>query len=319
MKNELMQLNNYKAKKAITKIVADLFRYIFLIAYSYVLIYPIVFLIIRSIELGIDVYDPTVQWIPKHITSVHYRFAFRVLDYGKSFLSTVFNMLLAGLIEVFTCLIAAYGLARYNFKGKKLIVGLVILMILVPSNMTIIPNYMNMQNLDLFGILGLFNKITGIDLRISILDTPFAFWLPSLLGVGLRGGLFIYIYMQFFKGLPKELEEAAWIDGAGLYRTLFRIIFPTASVSIVTVSLLSMVWHWNEYYLPQLYLADDFPLSVVLANFMNRAMVFGGEPGFEVRLIQAASCVLIIIPILIFYLIMQRKFISSIALTGIVG
>lgn len=319
MRNELKRLNNYKAKKTLAAIITNIFRYIFLIAYSYVLIYPIVFLIIRSIELGVDVYDPTVQWVPKHITIVHYQFAFRILDYGKSLLSTVLNMLLAGLIEVFTCLIAAYGLARYDFKGKKLLIGLVILMILIPSNMTIIPNYMNMKNLDLFGILGSFNKLTGIDLRLSILDTPFAFWLPSLLGVGLRGGLFIYIYMQFFKGLPKELEEAAWIDGAGLYRTLFSIIFPTASVSIVTVSLLSMVWHWNEYYLPQLYLADDFPLSVVLSNYMNRAMVFGGEAGFEVRLVQAASCMLVIIPILIFYLIMQRKFISSIALTGIVG
>ena len=94
MKNELIQLNNYKAKKTLTAIVTNLFRYIFLIAYSYVLIYPIVFLIIRSIELGIDVYDPTVQWVPKHLTSIHYQFAFRVLDYGKSFLSTVLNMLI---------------------------------------------------------------------------------------------------------------------------------------------------------------------------------------------------------------------------------
>lgn len=319
MKREKLILKNYKAKKTVSVILTNIFRYIFLLAYSYVLIYPILFLLVRSIQSGIDIYDPTVQWIPKHFSKLHYVYAFEILDYGSSFLSTVVNMLIAGLIEVFSCLISAYGLARYKFKGRKVLMALVILMILIPNTMTIIPNYVNLNALDLFGILGMFNKITGIDLRLNVINTPFAFWLPSLFGVGLRGGLFIYIYIQFFKGLPKELEEAAWIDGAGLYRTLFSIIFPTASVSIVTVSLLSIVWHWNEYFLPQIYLAEKYPLSVMLSNFEHIANTIGAQPGFELRLSQAASCIMVIIPVLVFYLIMQKKFISSIALTGIVG
>ena len=98
MKNELMQLNNYKAKRAITKIVTDIFRYIFLIAYSYVLIYPIVFLIIRSIELGVDVYDPTVQWVPKELAIDSFKVAIKAMDFWGSLGNTFFYEMIASLL-----------------------------------------------------------------------------------------------------------------------------------------------------------------------------------------------------------------------------
>lgn len=313
-------IDTYKIKKHTSSVVSNICRYVFLIAFSYVLIYPIIFLITKSLQGSTDMYDPTVQWIPKNPTFVNIINAAALIDYGKSFLSTLKNLIVAGGIEIVTCLIYAYGLSRYNFKGKKLLTFVMILTILIPNSMTIIPNYLNMQKFDVLGILGLFEKVSGIDIRPSLIDSPLSFYLPSLFGVGLRGGLFIFIYTQFFKGLPKELEEAAWIDGAGLYNTLFRVIVPSSGVAIVTVMMLSVIWHWNEYYLPQLFLSSNLPLSVELANIQERATSFVPvvKP-FMYHLAVPAGCLLCIIPMIVFYLIFQRKFIASIANSGIVG
>ena len=130
-------------------------------------------------------------------------------------------LLVSAAIEILMCSFIAYGMARFKARGKGVFNTLLILLILIPSQMIVVPMMMNYSKLDILGIFGLLNKLTGIDLRVNILGTPLTFYLPSLFGVGLRSGVLIYIYIQFFKGLPGELEEAAWIDGAGLFKTFF--------------------------------------------------------------------------------------------------
>ena len=108
--------------------------------------------------------------------------------------------------------------------------------------------------------------MTGKELRPNILDTSWCFYLPSLFSVGLRSGILIYIYHQFFLGLPKELEEAAWIDGSAPPRTFLCIALPSSTVAVITVFVLSLVWHWNDYYLAVMYTSENFPLAVSLAS-----------------------------------------------------
>ena len=309
-----------KLKKIGSIVIANAARYVFLIAFSYVLIYPVLYLFVRSLMSYTDTLDPTVLWIPKNATFSNIINAAALLSFFKALGYTFLNMLIAGGIEVFTCLIFAYGLSRYKFKGKTLLTFIMLLTILIPNTMIIIPNYLNMRNFDIVGIFGLIYKISGVDLRLNLIDTSWSMWLPSIFGVGLRGGLFIFIYSQFFKGLPKELEEAASIDGAGLYKTLFGIVVPSSSVAIITVLMLSMIWHWNEYYLPQMYFVQDFPLSVELKMIENSAISYKAiaQP-YSYNLSVAAGCMITIIPVLIFYLLMQKKFIASIANSGIVG
>lgn len=134
-------------------------------------------------------------------------------------------------------------MARFKARGKGVFNALLILLILIPSQMIVVPMMMNYSKLDILGIFGLLNNLTGIDLRVNILGTPLTFYLPSLFGVGLRSGVLIYIYIQFFKGLPGELEEAAWIDGAGLFKTFFSIAVPSSSVVFTTVTIFALVWH----------------------------------------------------------------------------
>ena len=313
--------NKNRNLKQTRQIIPSLMRYVFLIAFSYTLLYPLIYIIVNSLKGAVDYYDPAVNWVPKQITFDNFKLAISTMDFWNALSSTFLNEIIAAAIEIASCAVAAYGLARFNFKGKFIFKALMILSILVPTVMIIIPSYVNFRYVDFAGILNLFGKIIGKEIRPSILNTPLVFWLPSLLGVGLKGGLFIYIYTQFFKGLPKEFEEAAWLDGAGPWKTFLRVIIPASSNSIITVSLFAIVWHWNDYYLAQMYLSSDYPVSVQLANITSNTS-FVSQTGLGEILfgpMMMAGSFLCILPLVIFYIIMQKRFIASVATSGIVG
>lgn len=314
----------YITKKATSLIVASIGRYIFFVAAGFVLLYPILYMLAHVFQDISNLYDPTVVWVPQNITFDNFKAAIDILDYGKSFALTFLYEIVAALIQFCSCAVAAYGLARFKFRGKGLIVGAMILTILVPSVMIITPSYVNFSQLDFLGILGGVSKLTGVELRPNILDSPLVFYLPALLGVGLKGGLFVYIFLQFFKGLPKEFEEAAAIDGAGPWRTFLSIIVPSSGSAAITVLLFSVVWHWNDYYLPSMYLTNTKVLSVTLMNMGGGDLTsLAGIDMSTVDMLVApvimSACLLYILPIIVFYLIMQKRFIASVATSGIVG
>ncbi len=319
-----MKITQYGLKKSMGSITANLFRYLFFLSFSFVLLYPFIYIIVNSVKSYADTYDPTVTWLPKHFYLGNLRDAFKVFDIGKTMANTLFYEIGASLVQFASCAVAAYGLARYKFKGKSLLIVMMILTILVPSMMTITPSYVNYSHMDFLGIMGFANKLFGVDLRPNLVGTPFVFYLPSLFGVGLKGGLFIYIFMQFFKGLPKELEEAAWIDGAGPWKTFLRIVIPSSGSASITVLLFSVVWHWNDYYLAQMYMADNPTFSVALNNYNTNTistalgldMVTGKMMDVPILL---SGCLIFVIPLIVFYVFIQRKFIASIANSGIVG
>lgn len=302
------------------KVVVSLGRYIFLIAFSYVLLYPLFYLIVHAIQNPSDYFDPTVQWIPKNFTFENIKLGIKVLDFWEALKSTLLVQIASALIQVVSCGIAAYGMARFRFKGKKLVTGLLMLNILVPSTMIIIPSYLNFRNVDFLGIFGLIGNATGKDLTVNLLNTPYVFYLPAIFGVGLQSALIIYIFQQFFKSFPKELEEAAYLDGLGPLGAFFRIVVPSSTVVITTTTILSIIWHWNEYYLPSMYLSKDYPLAVKIHEVFE-VFFTAGYDKYDAATINAAmaSCLLFLLPPLIMYLLLQKKFIKSITQSGIVG
>jgi multiple sugar transport system permease protein len=229
---------------------------------------------------------------------------------------------ISGLIEVFTCAVIAYGLSRFEFKLKKVLMVVLFLTILIPDGMLLLPRVVHYRHLDVLGILGGVNHLFGVDLRPNLIDNPLAFYLPALFGVGLKGGLFIFIYIQFFKGLPRELEDAAWIDGAGPIKTFLRIIIPSSGVVVLTVFLLSVVFHWNDYWYALMYTDQNRPLAYVVRNISQYIFLrFGSIQPNDARYVGVAmaSCLLFIAPPTVMYLFLQRKFIQSIDRVGIVG
>ena len=216
------RLKSYSSKKAAARsksFLYSLFRLALLIAIGYLVIYPVIYMISSSVKTPAGYLDRSVIYIPKEITFKYYKIAAQTIDYWNAFKSTLLYECVSAAIDILMCSFIAYGMARFKARGKGVFNALLILLILIPSQMIVVPMMMNYSKLDILGIFGLLNKLTGIDLRVNILGTPLTFYLPSLFGVGLRSGVLIYIYIQFFKGLPGELEEAAWIDGAGLFNS----------------------------------------------------------------------------------------------------
>ncbi len=301
-------------------IVVSVFRYIFLISFSYVLLYPLLYIIVHTFQNPADYFDPTVQWVSKNYTLENLKLGTKVIGFWSGLRSTVLVQLVSAFVQIFSCGVAAYGMARFKFKGKKIANALVLLNILVPSTMILIPSYLNFHDVDFLGILGFIGKNVGKDLTVNLLNTPWVFYLPSLFGVGLQSGLVIFIFVQFFKSFPKELEEAAWMDGLNPFETFFRIVIPCSGEVFLTVTILSVVWHWNEYYLPSTYLTENYPLAVKVYNAFNTFYTAGYNQfsGETVNAVMAA-CFLFLLPVLIMYLILQRRFINSVIQTGIKG
>ena len=318
-------MNNLLKDKNVTWLKSAAFlvvMIIFIVAFSYILLYPIFYMLSNALKTSLDYIDPTVQWVPKAFTMTNFKNAFEAMKYVKSLSNTVIYEVFSALISVFFCAIYAYGLSRFNFRFKKLLIVLLILIIMVPDVMLLIPRVENFRRLDFLGILGLINKLTGIDLIPNILGTVLPFYLPSMFGVGLKGGIFIYIYMQFFKGLPGELEEAAWIDGAGPLRTYFKIIIPSSTTVFITVLVFSLVWHWNDFYLALLYTDDNNTLAVILNDIKQHVFLTFGEANGASPLIfgvPPAACLLYIAPIILVYMFLQKYFVESIDRVGIVG
>lgn len=317
-------MNKTVLKNKTKGVGVSVLRMLFLLAFEFVLLYPVIFMISNSFKVTSDTLNPAVKWFSLSPTTYGYKVAWMAFDYWNGLKITFLFGIVSGLIEVVTCAVYAYGLSRFELRFKKIWMFLLIVTILIPDVMLIIPRILNFRYMDVFGILGLFYKLTGVDLRVNITDTVWTFYLPSLFGVGLKGGLFIYIYMQFFKGLPKELEEAAWIDGAGPVQTFIRIIIPSSGVVILTVFIFSFIWHWNDWLLATMYTENNHTLAFTLRNISS----YIGQLWSSMKIsadsstyygAPLAACLMFIAPPTLLYVILQRHFIESVDRVGIVG
>lgn len=312
-------LSKVKLRQKAGGAVVSIFRLVFLISVSYIILYPLFAMVAYSVQSGTDILDSSVIWISKAPTFSNFKNAWQALDYPTSFLQTLLVGGVSAFIEIFTCAITAYGFARFKFKGKNFLFGLVLLTAIVPVQILVIPLFLNYRYFDFAGILTLISKIVPMEQPfVDLTDTGFTFWLPSLFSVGLRSGLFIFIYRQFFMGLPKELEEASWIDGAGPLKTFFRIVVPSSGTVFLTVTIFSVIWHWNEYYESVIFFNTAQPLAVKLANVAVELQNMRVALNFQAPCVCAA-CLLFILPMLIMFLLLQKKFIQSIDRVGIVG
>lgn len=297
-------------------------RLLILSAIGYIIIYPLLQMVVTSVKDKNAFYDAAKIWIPSSFNiKENYSIAIQAVNYWDGLKATLMFEMVAAVMEIITCAVTAYGFARFRFRFKGFMTVCLFLTILIPETMIIIPRSVNYANLDFLGILGLFDKLTGVDLRPNIVNTPLAFWLPSLFSMGLRSGIIIYIYIQFFKSLPYELEDAAWVDGAGPVKTFVRIAMPSSGVVFVTVTVFSVIWHWNDNLVSQMYVYDNFPLAVNLdrMSVTLKSMGYFVDQNVEGQAIYMAACVLFLIPPLVLYMILQRKFIESIDRVGITG
>ena len=294
----------------------SLFRIVTLIGISYIVLSPMISIISRAFFSESDVYNAMVYLIPQNGTLKNFKLAILRMDYWKTLGYSLLYIGSLAILQLFICSMVGYGFARFQFPFKKVLFGCVILTIVIPSYTIMLPLYIHFRNFDplhLFGLLGIGAK--------NWLTTVKPVYLMTMLGCGLRSGLFIYIFIQFFRGIPKELEEAAFVDGAGAFRTYFTIMLPNAVPSLITVTVFSLVWQYNDSFYSGLFgIKSDYLLSVKLASLTGTINSLDQIVNPEIQ--QAyldAGIVLMVVPIVIIYIILQRKFIEGVERSGIVG
>lgn len=283
--------------------------YALLICIGFVYLYPMLYMISTSFMSRDDLLDTSVKWIPSTLYMQNFLDAAKSMDFWSSFGKGILIAGLPTICNVLICMVIGYGFARYNFKGKKVMMAILLFSYILPSQITMIPTYV------------LYNKM-------GILGTIWTFVLPALFGNGLNAPIFILIFYQFFRQIPKVLMEAASIDGAGHFKAFFKIAVPSAVPAIVTVVLFSFVWYWNESYLTELYVQGLASKSiwtnlvVQLKNFdmaFNERATVGDTATALNESVRMAATTISILPLLIMYLILQKQFVESIDKAGITG
>lgn len=318
---------NYKenVKNYFTGKFWEIFRGAMIIALCYILVYPLLYMISMSFRDLQDMYDVSVKWVPKTYTLDNITRVWEAMDYTTVLGNSIILSFTSAVASVITCALAGYGLARFKFKFQGVLLGLMFFMIIVPPQFFALSSYLNFRYTDFLFIIRLINLVPGVGIEYpSLLGSKLTIILPAVFGAGVRSGLYIYIFRQFFKGMPKELEEASYIDGCGYLKTFVRIMAPSAIPAITTCFLFAFVWNWNEYYLTGMFLEGASTLSsalVVLQNIIYQSEVTGGIVYTDLnRLVldMQSGALLVVAPVLVVYLIFQRLFVESIERTGLV-
>ncbi|MBM7582106.1 multiple sugar transport system permease protein [Caldicoprobacter guelmensis] len=297
-------------------------RLVLLIGLSFVILYPIFKKISFAIRAKSDLYSPIVVWIPQNFSLENFRYAIEMMDYWKTLLNTTTLCLLTTILTLISCGLAGYGFARLRFKGSNLLFAGVIFTILVPPTTIFIPVYLNLKD---FTLMGLIPLITGKP--VNLMDSYWPFVLTSMTANSFKGGLFIFIFRQFFRGIPRELEEAAYVDGASVTKTFTSIMLPNAIPAIITVGLFSFVWQWNDSFYTTMYLPSAKVIATQLASLpynlsIKLTSMLGGSAKadpFYLSMVQDTGILLAMLPLIILYIFTQRYFVESIERTGIVG
>ena len=309
-------------------------RQLFMLGISYVVLYPLLYMVSNAFKPVEQYYDPSVVWIPKSLTMENFKIVALVMDIGNVMKNTVIIELLPAIISAMVCMMIGYGLARFNFRGKRFVVACVILTIIVPQQTIASSLYSSFRYFDFLGILKFLHRfIPAVD-TINLIGTPWVTILPSLLGVGLKSGIFIFIYMQFFTGLPKELQEAAAIDGASHFQYFFKVVLPLSATIVAVLSVYYGVGKWNDYYTGLVYMKDKsiLPLQTVLRqilatlnyNASDFAEMFDdmAKQQEAVRIANVVKyCAIIVstVPAVILYLFMQKYFVKGVMIGSIKG
>jgi multiple sugar transport system permease protein len=297
--------NKDEIKKILSDIkglVLKIFRAMILIGVGYVIVSPAIGMIVNSISSTKDAVDPMVFIFPKAPTLEKYSLVLERLSYFKTIGKDLLYTVSLTLIQLFVCSMVGYGFARFNFKFKGLLFGCVVIMIVIPTHTVMLPWYMTFMNLGLMG-------------------TTVPMYVMTVLGCGVRSGLYIYIFNQFFRGLPKEIEEAALVDGCGMWYTYFFIMLRNALPAVVTVTVFSLVWQFNDTFFAKLFLISEDvviskKISSLAAVIANQDKIL--EPSIQ-QLYVDAGIILALLPILIMYLVLQKYFIEGVERSGIVG
>ncbi len=286
------------------KLLWAFFRFVLLLGISYVVLQPYISKIASSFMTEDDFTNVKVLLISMNPTLDTYKAIISENSYFEALLNTTLLSVLCGISQTLICTIVGYGFAKFKFKFKKILFVCVIFTMIVPHETLQLSMFMKFK--DFFGI----NMLNSFG--------PFA--VLSLTGLAFKNGLFIYLMRQYFNGVPDELEEAAYVDGAGVIKTFVRIILPMSVTMMVTVFMFSFSWQWSDTFYTNLFYPSSAREFVMLPDIVKipESLSDTTLSAFETA-IRNTSGLLILLPLVIIYLFAQRTLIEGVERSGITG
>ena len=309
------------------KVLINVCRFILMLGVSYVIIYPFISKIANSFMSKEDIVDATVTFIPKHFTGEIYKYLFTENHYMQAFVNTLLLSLLCAVIQTFVACLIGYGLAKFKFKGNKIVSALVIVTMVIPHSALEIAMLRHFVTFDLFNVIswkwskGLIELITGSPVSLTGTFWPLA--ILSVCGLAFKNGLYIYMMRQFFKGVPDELEESAYVDGSGVFRTFIQIILPLSVPMMITIFLFAFSWQWTDGFYTTLFFTNQTNPVYLMPDVYKTipkslATDFAGTKLYN-SVIQNTAGLMFIAPLLVLYLFCQRYLVQGIERSGLVG
>ena len=336
------------------KVVWYLFRLVLLVGIAYLVLFPFISKIMGSFMAPEDFIDATVILIPKNWTVDMYKYIFLELNYTTGFLNTLMLAGSTAVLQTFVCAFVSYGLAKFKFKGGKYIFLAVILTMVIPHATLQRAMFTYFGNFDVFGIFKLLAggginigdfQITneffeGINLAPhtvdrygrTIYDTIWtntglnlnnSYWpmvILSITGLGFKNGLYVFLLRQFFMGVPDELEESAYIDGSGVFRTFFNVIIPLSVPMLITVFLFAFSWQWTDNFYTDLFFTNTkiILINKIVANAPPKSLEteYAGKTLYYAA-IRNTCGIMIIAPLVIMYAFFQKYLVQGIERSGL--
>lgn len=315
------QAGGYLLVSRAKRITVSVLRALLLFGLCFMIIQPLLMRFGTSLMPEKDLYDSTVVLLPRTPTLDNYRIVLTLTNFPTSMFNTLWTSLLVSVFQVASCTLVAYGFARYDFPLKKFWFGCVVALIVIPPQTIATALYMNFQRFDIFGI---FEAILGKPLNLHGSLSPYL--LMSMTCMGLKNGLYIYMLRQFFRGIPRSLEEAAYVDGCGTLHTFVRIMLPGAMPTIMSCFLFSFVWQWTDLFYTRNFLATSArPIfSTELSTIVSRMSRYFSSDASKPIIVPAGrqqqlisiGVLICCIPLIILYVFTQRTFVKSIMLSG---
>ncbi|HEY0735293.1 MAG TPA: carbohydrate ABC transporter permease [Herpetosiphonaceae bacterium] len=254
------------------------------------MVFPFLWMILTSLKDLSQAFIIPPKWIPDPVVWSNYPASLQALPFGRAYFNSFYISFIVVGATLITASMAAYAFAKIRFPGHEIVFMLFLATMMVPGQVTIIPLYLIMQQLG---------------------------WVNTHLSIIVPGALFnafaVFLLRQFIRGIPKELEEAAIVDGANRWRIYWSIILPLLVPAMSALGIFLFLGSWNNYFIPLIFLSDPnlFTVPLMLDQFKGQYTV-------DWTLLMAGSAIAVI-PVLVVYLIGQRKIIEGITLTGLTG
>lgn len=276
-----------KTRKTIKKILV----YVVLIFGCVLCITPLLWMVRSSLMTNVEIFMIPIRWIPKEFKWENYADVFETLPFVRYYMNSVMLAFFVVTGTVVTSSLCAYGLARVRWAGRNIVFGCIMASMMLPAAVTLIPTFL------------MFRKIHLTNSLIPLI-------IPAWLG---GGAFYIFLLRQFYMGIPRDFDEAAYIDGATHVQIYSRIILPLTKPAMVVVGLFSFMNTWNDFLGPLIYLNDSEKYTVALG-----LQLFIGSYRAEWQLMMAAAC-LVVIPAIIVFMLGQKYLIEGITMTGVKG